>query len=46
MNIGNDCVCVVWMKELDMDMMRWLLQMYEVVVESRYNGVTYELYNY
>lgn len=46
MNIGDDCVGVVWMNELDMDMMRWLLRRYEVIVESRCNSVTFELYDY
>ena len=46
MNIGDDCVGVVWAKGLDTDMLRWLLRRYEVVVESRCNGVAYELYGY
>lgn len=45
MNTGDDCVGVVWMKGLDTDMLRWCLQRYKVVVESRCNGVTFELYD-
>lgn len=46
MNIGNNCVGVVRMKELDTDMLRWLAQRYEVIVESKGEDITYELYGY
>lgn len=46
MNIGNDCVGMVRMKELDTDMLRWLTQRYEVIVESKGEDITYELYGY
>lgn len=44
MNIGNNCVGVVRMKELDTDMLRWLAQRYDVIVESKGEDVAYELY--
>jgi hypothetical protein len=46
MNIGDDCVGVVWAKGLDTDMLRWLLRRYEVIVENKGGNITYELYGY
>ena len=34
------------MKELDTDILRWLTQRYEVIVESKEEDITYELYDY